>query len=74
MLNLKPTRVSGPVSGVQGCSAPIIVKSWSHICDSPLADPDYATPGEIDLLIGADFSGHLFLNQSLAGGFDEPVA
>ena len=30
--------------------------SWSHLCNIPLADPDFGRPGRIDLLLGVDHS------------------
>lgn len=110
-LNLKPSPVNIPVSGVQGCSAgtanravnfrlesprddtltlniqalvltritnqipssPVKVKPWSHLRGLPLADPDFTKPGEIDLLLGANVTGHLLLDESRKGELDEPV-
>ena len=38
-----------------------------------LADPDYAVPGKIDLLIGADIYGHILMDEIRRGDSGCPV-
>ena len=54
-------------------NAPVVIKPWPHLIGLPLADPEYAKPGDVDLLIGANLSGHLLLDESRKGSIDEPV-
>ncbi|XP_055922669.1 uncharacterized protein LOC129953448 [Eupeodes corollae] len=50
------------------------VKSWHHLDNLPLADPYYATPGQIDLLLGGDVYGRIIEEGLRKGEFGEPVA
>lgn len=50
------------------------MKEWSHIARLPLENPDFAMPGEIDLLLSAHVTGHLFLDESRKNSINEPVA
>lgn len=54
-------------------SLPVLSTSWNHIKGLPLADPDFAIPGEIDLIIRADLCGHLFLGKRCTGSLNEPT-
>ena len=41
--------------------------SWSHLSMLPLADPDFALPGRIDLLLGADLYADVMLHGRRCG-------
>lgn len=53
---------------------PIIPGKWSHIVNLSLADPCYHTPGEIDILLGADILPSLLLDGKVDGQSGEPMA
>ncbi|KMQ90956.1 hypothetical protein RF55_9229 [Lasius niger] len=42
-------------------SNPVAIASWSYFADLPLADPDFAIPGPIDMILGADVHGSLLV-------------
>ncbi len=46
------------VSPMVTCDLPIspvsFDLSWKHLSDIPLADPDFASPGRIDILLGVE--------------------
>ncbi|KMQ89359.1 gag-pol polyprotein precursor [Lasius niger] len=48
--------------------------SWSHLVDLPLADPDFAVPGSIDVILGADVYGSLLCGDIRRGPSDAPIA
>ena len=48
--------------------------NWSHLSNITLADPDFATPGKIDLLLGADVYSDVLLNGRRCGPHDTPSA
>lgn len=52
----------------------IVPGNWSHIASLPLADPSYHTPGEIDILLGADILPSLLLDGKISGKCGEPMA
>ena len=46
-----------------------------HLLGLQLADPDYATPGRIDLLLGADMAPKIMVQELLRHGTDtQPIA
>lgn len=53
---------------------PITVKRRPHLAGLPLDYSDFASPGEINLLINAQTTGHLPLDESPKGSLEEPVA
>ncbi|KAJ8969455.1 hypothetical protein NQ317_011058 [Molorchus minor] len=52
----------------------LTTKSWTHIERLQLADPNFYSPGAIDLLLGADVFPHLLLDEKVTGMINEPVA
>ncbi|XP_070522380.1 uncharacterized protein [Cardiocondyla obscurior] len=48
--------------------------SWSHIAHLPLADPDFACPGMINIIIGADHFGSIIKEGLIHGDISEPIA
>ena len=48
--------------------------SWSHLSMLPLADPDFALPGRIDLLLGADLYADVMLHGRRCGPHGTPTA
>ena len=48
--------------------------NWSHISNLPLADPDFGTPGKIDLLLGADIYADVLLHGRRCGPPGTPTA
>lgn len=48
--------------------------NWSHISSLPLADPDFGTPGRIDLLLGADIYADVLLYGRRCGPPGTPTA
>ncbi|XP_076278422.1 uncharacterized protein LOC143208163 [Lasioglossum baleicum] len=48
-------------------------KDWPHIRGLPLADPDFAEPAHVDVLLGADVCG-LLLRERKVGPTGTPVA
>lgn len=54
--------------------SPCSVQHWSHLKDKPLADPTFATPGRIDVLLGADIYKQIILPGVLHGECKAPVA
>ena len=48
--------------------------SWSHLCDIPLADPDFGRPGRIDLLLGVDHFIASLLHGRWTGPPGSPTA
>ena len=47
---------------------------WNHISDLSLADPDFGTPGRIDLLLGADIYANILLHGRRCGPPGTPTA
>ncbi|XP_046404684.1 uncharacterized protein LOC124170045 [Ischnura elegans] len=47
---------------------------WPHLTDITLADPDFAIPSKIDLILGADVCGPLFLDGFRQGPAGSPNA
>ena len=48
--------------------------NWSHISNLSLADPDFGTPGRIDLLLGADIYADVLLHGRRCGPPGTPTA
>ncbi|XP_070151055.1 uncharacterized protein [Polyergus mexicanus] len=48
--------------------------SWSHFHGLQLADPDFLTPGLIDLILGADSYGLFIQPDIIKGSEEEPIA
>ncbi|EZA59660.1 hypothetical protein X777_16731 [Ooceraea biroi] len=51
-----------------------ITYSWEHLQGLPFADPDFAIPGPIDLLLGANIYGLLLKSTIRKGPLNAPVA
>ena len=54
--------------------APVHPHHWHHLDNLELADPTFATPGPVDILLGADVYGHLLQDEVRKGRNDAPVA
>lgn len=52
----------------------VSTKTWSHIKNLHLADPQFHSPGTIDVLLGADIFPQILLNGQLSGNVNEPIA
>lgn len=50
------------------------ISNCSYLRDLELADPNFFSPGPIDLLLGADVFPYILENERITGGPDEPVA
>lgn len=48
--------------------------AWPHIANLTLADPTFATPGTIDILLGGDVYKHIIMPGMLKGADDAPLA
>ncbi|XP_070155816.1 uncharacterized protein [Polyergus mexicanus] len=48
--------------------------SWPHLRGLQLADPDFLTPGTIDLILGADSYGLFIQPDIIKGSEEEPIA
>ncbi|KAJ8914346.1 hypothetical protein NQ315_011334 [Exocentrus adspersus] len=48
-------------------------KSWSHIVNINLADPQFYHPGAIDIILGADVFPNILLQGRIAGKAGEPT-
>lgn len=48
--------------------------TWSHLANIPLADPLYYSPGDVDILLGADILPSLLLEGKRSGLCGEPTA
>lgn len=55
-------------------SQAVLTTSWTHLADLPLADPEFAIPGAIDLILGADVYGTLLCGSIKRGSSNAPVA
>lgn len=53
---------------------PISKSSWIHIQSLPLADPNFATPGQVDLLLAGDVYAKIIQSGLCKGQTGEPVA
>lgn len=53
---------------------PVKISNWSHIQSLPLADPHYASPGQIDLLLAGDVFSNIIQSGLCKGQIGEPVA
>ncbi|XP_066585627.1 uncharacterized protein [Prorops nasuta] len=49
-------------------------KEWHHLSKLQLADPDFASPGTIDVILGADVYGSILQEGFIRGPTDAPVA
>ncbi|XP_076398078.1 uncharacterized protein LOC143266413 [Megachile rotundata] len=47
--------------------------NWHHLRGVTLADPGFGTPSRVDLILGADVCGALFLDQTRSGQPGTPV-
>ncbi len=52
----------------------IDAEAWSHLKDLPLADPTFGTPGQVDLLLGADVLTDIFQEGLKQGSPEQPCA
>ncbi|XP_050338689.1 uncharacterized protein LOC126765144 [Bactrocera neohumeralis] len=52
----------------------IDAEAWSHLKDLPLADPTFATPSPVDLLVGADVLTGLFQEGFIQGSPEQLCA
>lgn len=50
------------------------VTQWQHLMDLQLADPNFGTPGGVDVLIGSDVWGLVVRGHIISGKQDEPHA
>ncbi|XP_016660804.1 uncharacterized protein LOC107884024 [Acyrthosiphon pisum] len=48
--------------------------SWPHINQLDLADPTFHTPGQVDILLGADVAPAIFTGDRIAGLQHHPMA
>lgn len=48
--------------------------NWNHIRNLPLADPDYKSSKEIEILLGADIYNQVIQNGLIKGSINDPVA
>lgn len=55
-------------------SSDISAKSWSHLEGLQLADPRFMSPGDIDIIIGADIYGQIIKDGIIKGPVDTPIA
>ena len=55
------------------CSVPFN-PIWSHLIDLPLADPEFGTPGRVDVLLGVDVFTNVLLNGRRKGPPGSPVS
>ncbi|KMQ86362.1 gag-pol protein [Lasius niger] len=51
-----------------------VTASWNHLRGLQLADPEFATPGPIDIILGADVYGSLLLGDIRRESLNSPVA
>ena len=49
-------------------------RKWKHLTNISLADPDFGTPGSVDLLLGADVFGRAVLHGRRFGPSGTPSA
>ena len=47
---------------------------WCHLKGIRLADPEFGTPGKIDILLGADVFGRVLLHGRRSGAYGSPTA
>ena len=47
---------------------------WTHLPGLALADPEFGTPGRIDILLGVDIFVNVLLNGHRSGPLGSPVA
>ncbi|KAG8239838.1 hypothetical protein J437_LFUL011464 [Ladona fulva] len=50
----------------------VLLQHWPHLHGLHLADPDFTKPSSIDLILGADVCGPLFLNEVRLGPMGSP--
>lgn len=53
---------------------PLKTANLQHVKGLPLADPQFATPGQIDLLLAGDVYGKIIQSGLCKGQIDEPIA
>lgn len=84
-IDVTDARQSGKVHSVQALvltkitsntpACPVLEnRDWTHLTDLSLADPDYGTPGSVDLLLGADVFGRVVLHGRRFGPSGTPSA
>jgi len=61
-------KVTGRIPSTQ------VTAFWSLLDNLQLADPDFASPGPIDMILGADVYGSLMLGEIKRGPLNAPVA
>ncbi|XP_055711438.1 uncharacterized protein LOC129806693 [Phlebotomus papatasi] len=54
--------------------AALTEKKWPHIDSLRLADPQFKTPGKVDVILGAEYALAITLPQILKGSEGEPIA
>lgn len=47
--------------------------TWTHLSDTPLADPDFRRPGRIDILLGVDVFVEALLQGRRMGPPGSPI-
>ncbi|XP_034195156.2 uncharacterized protein LOC117611325 [Osmia lignaria lignaria] len=52
----------------------VVAQPWPHLHGIDLADPEFGVPSRVDLILGADVCGSLFLGGTRTGPTDTPVA
>ncbi|KMQ88248.1 bel12-ag transposon polyprotein [Lasius niger] len=55
-------------------SSVVLNQPWPHLSGLPLADPEFAKPSRVDVILGADICGLLFENESRRGPMGSPSA
>ena len=58
-------------SDVPSCNV-VFDGKWKHLADLELADPDFGTPGSVDMLLGADIFSHTVLYDRRFGPSGTP--
>ncbi|XP_041633403.1 uncharacterized protein [Drosophila kikkawai] len=48
--------------------------TWKQICELPLADPSFCTPGSIDVIVGSDQLWSLYTGEQKCFANDAPIA
>ena len=50
------------------------ISQWNHLTGLELADPEYGTPGRVDVLLEADYYGEVLLHGRRCGPLGTPYA
>ena len=72
-LNVEAMVLPKITSNLPSQSVPFNSK-WRHLLDLTLADPEFGTPGSVDILLGADIFGRAMLNGRRHGPSGSPSA